>query len=163
MFEIHFNSITVFTWARHLVVPWASWIHYIHCIFEVNFNSFTVFTRARYLAVSWASWIHSTHTHRIFDIHFNIIHPSIPTSLDFSLTLSFPTKIFHYFSSPAACPAHLNLIDLIINTIWWRMQIIKLFIMYIFPSSLYLLPFSSSAPCSQTPSIHVLFHQVSLP
>ena len=54
----------------------------------------------------------------LLEIHPNIIHPSMPRSLQFPS--GFPTKtLYTPFSSPirAICPAHLILLDFITRTI----------------------------------------------
>ena len=59
-------------------------------------------------------------TSDLLEIHPNIIHPSIPRSPQWSLSLRFPHQDpIHPLSSPicATCPAHLILLDYIIRTI----------------------------------------------
>ena len=59
-------------------------------------------------------------TSHLLEIHPNIIHPSTPRSLQWSLSLRFPHQDpVHLLSSPirATCPAHLILLDFIIRTI----------------------------------------------
>ena len=59
-------------------------------------------------------------TSHLLEIHPNIIHPSMPRSPQWSLSLQFPTKtLYTPLSSPirATCPAHLILLDFITRTI----------------------------------------------
>ena len=58
-------------------------------------------------------------TSHLLEIHPNIIHPSTPRSLQWSLSLWFPhQEPIHPLSSPisATCPAHLILLDFITRT-----------------------------------------------
>ena len=59
-------------------------------------------------------------TSHLLEIHLNIIHPSTPRSLQWSLSLWFPHQDpIHPLSSPirATCPTHLILLDFITRTI----------------------------------------------
>jgi len=59
-------------------------------------------------------------TSHILKIHLNIILPSAPGSLQWSLSLELPTKtLYTHLPSPirATCPAHLILLDFITRTI----------------------------------------------
>ena len=59
-------------------------------------------------------------TSHLLEIHPNIIHPSMPRSPQWSLSLRFPHQDpIHPLSSPirATCPAHLILLDFITRTI----------------------------------------------
>ena len=50
----------------------------------------TALTSVRHLSLSWASPIQSTYPHSTLEIHPNIIHPSMPRSPQWSLSLRFP-------------------------------------------------------------------------
>ena len=59
-------------------------------------------------------------TSHLLEIHPNIIHPSMPRSPQWSLSLRFPHRDpIHPFSSPirAICPAYLILLDFITRTL----------------------------------------------
>jgi hypothetical protein len=50
----------------------------------------TAFTRARHLSLSWATLIQSMPPSNLSQVHFNIIHPSMPGSSKWSPSLRFP-------------------------------------------------------------------------
>ena len=50
----------------------------------------TALTSVRHLSLSWASPIQSTYPSHLLQIHPNIIHPSMPRSPQWSLSLRFP-------------------------------------------------------------------------
>ena len=59
-------------------------------------------------------------TSHLLKIHPNIIHPSMPGSHQWSLSLRFPTKTLYTSLSSrirATCPAHLILLDFVTRTI----------------------------------------------
>ena len=59
-------------------------------------------------------------TYHLLEIHPNIIHPSMPRSPQWSLSIQFPHQDpIHSLSSPvrATCPTHLILLDFITRTV----------------------------------------------
>ena len=78
----------------------------------------TAFTSARHLFLSWARSVQSMPFEKI---HLNIIIPSMGGSSEWSLSLTFVTKILyaHILSHiRATCPTYLILLDLIIQMIF---------------------------------------------
>ena len=79
----------------------------------------TALTSVRQLSLSWTNPIHIPISH-LLQIHPNIIYPSMPRSLQWSLSFRFPHQDpIHPLSSPirATCPAHLILLYFITRTI----------------------------------------------
>jgi hypothetical protein len=124
----------------------------------------TEFTRTFHQFLSWARPIQSTSPHTtsprsiiILSTHLRL---GLPSGL-FSFPLVFPPIIYMSSSSPHSCympcPSHPPQLDYS-NYTWRRVQITKLLVIYaVFstlpsphPSSVQI---SSSAPCSQTPSV----------
>ena len=86
-----------------------------------NRRSITAYIRAHNLSLSWARPIQSTPPFYFLKIHFNIIIPSKPRPSKWSLSLMLPIKtLYSPHRSPirVTSPAHLNLIDVIIRTVF---------------------------------------------
>ena len=80
-------------------------------------------------------------TSYFLEIRPNIIHPSTPRSLQWSLSLRFPHQdpIHPPSSTRAIFPAHLILLDFITRTIlMWGVQIIQLLVIPLKPNDLYI-------------------------
>ena len=103
----------------------------------------TVFTTASHFSLSWGRWILFTSS-AIYNLHFNIILPSMITSHKWSLSNRFPHQnIVRTYTLSHMCymtrPSHLLWFDSP-NIIWWGIQSLKFFIMYSSPLSCYLVP-----------------------
>ena len=122
----------------YLLTPWSrvplenltgSQLVKIFSIFCGTRRFITAFTSARHLSLPWASSIQSMPPYptswRSILILLSDLRLSPPSGL---LPSGFPTTaLYTTLPSPihAKCPAHLILLDLIIRTIWWWVQIIK--------------------------------------
>ena len=130
--KIHFNITLSFTlgsyrwsnWNRtYLLTPWCrilleklTGLQLVKKFpaFHGTRRFITALTRVRHLSLSWANPIQSTS--HLLEIHPNIIHPSMPRSPQWSLSLRFPHQDpTHHLSSPirTTCPAYLIGIELV--------------------------------------------------
>jgi hypothetical protein len=103
----------------------------------------TVLTTANHLSLSWGRSIEYTPS-AFYNLHFNIILPSIITSHKRSLSHRIPHKnIVCSYTVPHTChmtrPSRLLWFDSL-NNIWWEMQSLKLLIMWASSLSGYLVP-----------------------
>jgi len=85
--------------------------------------------------------------HSSFQIHSNIIFPSMPNFATGLFPSGFPANILYTFLiSPirAVCPTHLILLDLpTFNNIWWIVQVMELLVMQSSPVPPHFLPLRS--------------------
>jgi len=94
----------------------------------------TAFTRACQRSRSWPRPMQSIFPSHFLEIHFNIILPSTPGSFKWSLFFGSSNQSCLPLSCPHTCHmirlSHSSCFDHS-NNIWWGVQIIKLFFMYI--------------------------------
>jgi hypothetical protein len=101
-----------------------------------------VFTIARHKFAFWVRWIQSTHYHSIdfFLRSISVLSSNLRLGLSscFILLGDFIQILYVFIFVPthATCPGYLILDHS--NNIWLRLQIVKLFIMQLSPSSFYL-------------------------
>ena len=83
----------------YLLSPWCRVLHVKLIVFQLVklFPQFcgsrmfiTAFTRVDNLSLLWAGLFESMHPSHFPNIHFNIIHPSMPVSCQWFLSLTFP-------------------------------------------------------------------------
>jgi len=104
-----------------------------------------MFTRAWHWSLSWARWIQSTLFHSVSLRVISILLYCVVFGV-LSSSHIFWLKLFMHFSSPMhdTCPMHLILLDVILpNTVWWRVQVMKLLIMQSSPSFWHIFLFRS--------------------